>query len=271
MAKIYTKGVWVDEVLAGDARYDIKEDDGTPINETVQIALATAVVQAGTSVDADMMNNIEEGIDGLDDLVSAMNPPVTDAESDMQMGGTGATAGTWIKKTLAQAKTILGIVAATLTGSGIVELATTAEINTGTDTARAMPVDQFVASNRNVRYVVMRFIEAAADWSADASAAVGGAVPLPFAGTIVSIKADSDVAGTTGTAIVDANINGTTIMATNKLKWDSTEKSTATYSGTAAAISSAAVAAGDLFSIDIDTNHTTKSKGLTVTLGIRMT
>ena len=42
---------------------------------------------------------------------------------------------------------------ASTTAQGIVELATTAEINTGTDSTRAMPIDQYVASNRNVRYV----------------------------------------------------------------------------------------------------------------------
>lgn len=67
MAKLYTKQTWADEVLAGDERYDILEGDGTPINENVQINLATAVAQAGTAVDADKMNNIEDGIDAIDD------------------------------------------------------------------------------------------------------------------------------------------------------------------------------------------------------------
>ena len=71
MAKIYTKNTWVDEVLVGDERYDIAEDDGTLINTTVQIALTTGIVQAGSSLTADRMNNIEEGIDGLDTIVNA--------------------------------------------------------------------------------------------------------------------------------------------------------------------------------------------------------
>lgn len=158
-----------------------------------------------------------------------------------------------------------------LTVKGKVELATTAEINTGTDSVRAIPVDQFVASNRNIRYLIYRVVDATTDWSADSSTTVGGAIPVPITGTIVEIYGDSDTAGTTGTAIVDVNLNGTTIMTTNKLKWDSTEKSTRTYSGTAPGLTTTAITAGDLISVDIDTNHTTKSKGLTVTLGIRMT
>lgn len=70
MSKIYSKNTWQDEALADDERYDIAEDDGTPISSNVQIALATAVVQAGTAVDAARMNNIEDGIDGLDTLLT---------------------------------------------------------------------------------------------------------------------------------------------------------------------------------------------------------
>lgn len=159
--------------------------------------------------------------------------------------------------------------AASTTVASVVELATTAEINTGTDSTRAMPVDQFVASNRNVRYIFLRVVEKSTDWPADGTTGVGGDFEMPFAGTITEIGAYSDTAGTTGTAIVDVNLNGSTIMTTNKLKWDSTEKSTRTYSGTAPGLTTTAVAAGDLITVDVDTNHTTKSKGLTVRLGIR--
>ena len=69
MPKLYSKNTWVDEVLADDERYDILEDDGTPISEDVQIALATAVTTAGSPVNAARMNNIEEGIDDLDDAL----------------------------------------------------------------------------------------------------------------------------------------------------------------------------------------------------------
>lgn len=161
--------------------------------------------------------------------------------------------------------------ASSTTTAGKVELATTAEINTGTDSTRAMPVDQYVASNRNVRYVVLRAIAPATDWSVNGTTNVWGDFPAPFTGTIVSVRGDVDTAGTTGTATVDVNLNGSTIMTTHKLNWDSTEKSTSTYSGTAATLTTTAVTAGDIITIDIDTNHTTKSKGLTVTLGIRMT
>ncbi len=164
---------------------------------------------------------------------------------------------------------LVAVVAASLTVAGIVELATSAEIDTGTDSTRAIPVNQFVASKRNVRYIYLRVISAISDWPADGSTAVGGDFEIPFAGTITEIGAFVDTAGTTGTSIVDVNLNGSTIMTTNKLKWDSTEKSTRTYSGTAAGLTTTTVAAGDILTVDIDTNHTTKSKGLTIRLGIR--
>lgn len=80
MAKLYSKNVWVDEVLADDERYDISEDDGTPIYADAQIALATAVTQAGTAVDADKMNNIEDGVDAIDDRLDDVDGRVEDIE-----------------------------------------------------------------------------------------------------------------------------------------------------------------------------------------------
>lgn len=65
MAKIYTKGTWVDEVLAGDEKYTIKEA-GVSTHADAVIALKTEVVTPGTAVNASRMNNIEEGIDALD-------------------------------------------------------------------------------------------------------------------------------------------------------------------------------------------------------------
>lgn len=53
--------------------------------------------------------------------------------------------------------------AGSLTATGALELATTAEIDTGSDSTRAMPIDQYVASNRNVRYIDIYAIEKATD------------------------------------------------------------------------------------------------------------
>jgi hypothetical protein len=161
--------------------------------------------------------------------------------------------------------------ASTTSLAGKVELAITSEIDTGTDSTRAMPVDQFVASTRNLRYFVLPAVEYTTDWPANGTTVVGGDFVVPFACTITGIFAYSSTAGTTGTATVDVNKGGATIMTSNKLNWDSTEKTTTTYSGTAPALTTTALAVGDILTVDIDTNHTTKSKGLTVVLTVRAT
>lgn len=77
MAKIYTKNTWVDEVLAGDERYDIKENGGAAFKANMQINLATTVSQAGTAANAAKMNNIENGVDGLDNLLNTILSVIT--------------------------------------------------------------------------------------------------------------------------------------------------------------------------------------------------
>jgi len=70
MAKLYTPYTWVDEILVGPERYDIKDDAGAAVHENVQIGLKTEVATAGTEVSAARLNNIEQGIDDLDDILN---------------------------------------------------------------------------------------------------------------------------------------------------------------------------------------------------------
>lgn len=70
------------------------------------------------------------------------------------------------------------IISASTTVQGIVELATTAEINTGTDSTRAMPIDQFVDSNRNVRYFDIYAIEKTTDNAVGTN--IIGSIECPF-------------------------------------------------------------------------------------------
>lgn len=157
--------------------------------------------------------------------------------------------------------------AASLTLAGKVELATTAEIDTGTDTTRAIPVDQFVASARNVRYIMYRIVEATTDTAV--ANVKGGDFEVPITGTITEVGAYVDTAGTTNTTTVDINKNGTTILST-KITIDSTEKSSRT-AATPPVISVSSITAGDLLTFDIDAVHTTAAKGLTIRVGIRQT
>jgi hypothetical protein len=69
MAKLYTKQTWVDEVLAAAAAYQVKNDGGTIVYNTAAIDQVTAVVQAGSDVNATRMNHIEDGLDAVDTLL----------------------------------------------------------------------------------------------------------------------------------------------------------------------------------------------------------
>ena len=165
------------------------------------------------------------------------------------------------------------VTASSLTAAGKVELSTTAEIDAGTDTTRAMPVDQFVASKRNIRWLVFNLVEAATDCAAATN--IAGDFVSAIAGTILQsdtspfyLYATNSTAGTTGNMIVDISIGGTSIMTTNKLSFDSLEKTTTT-AATPPDLTTTALAVGDIITIDIDSIHTTAAKGLTVYIGVR--
>lgn len=167
--------------------------------------------------------------------------------------------------------TILAVLPATLALAGKVELATTAEINAGTDFTRAMPVDQFVASNRNMRYILYRVLDPAT--SHTAVSVVGGDLEIPFACSFVAadIGAYVDTAGVTGVATIDIKKNGTTIFST-KITIDSAEKSSRTAAAVPVLVASpTTLAAGDVITVDIVAPlQTTPAKGLTIRLGVKV-
>lgn len=157
-------------------------------------------------------------------------------------------------------------VAASKTVAGVSELATTAEIDTGTDSTRSMPVDQFVASKRNVRYIDILILGSDVDQAIDTT--INGDFEIPFSGTIISIGAYVDTAGTTGSATYDVNLNGTTLMSATKITIETGEKSSRDAT-TQPVLSTTAITTGDLITVDIDAIQTTPAKGLKIRLGIR--
>ena len=95
MTKLFTKDTIVDEVLTEDARYNILEDGGTTFKSDMQIVLSTPVATPGTSVDADILNNLEDGVDAIDTRVdnnettlNALSTTVTDSTALLTTGGT---------------------------------------------------------------------------------------------------------------------------------------------------------------------------------------
>ena len=190
--------------------------------------------------------------------------------------GTGTWQGTAINQTYltGQSGTNTGDeVASSSSVAGVAELAISSEIDTGTDTTRIIPIDQFVASKRNIRWLTFNLVEAGTD--CEAAENIAGDFLSPIAGTILQsdsapfyIYATNSTAGVTGTMVVDVSIGGTSIMTTNKIDIDTTEK-TSTTGATQPDLTTTALAVGDIITIDIDAVHTTAAKGLTVYIAIR--
>jgi hypothetical protein len=87
---------------------------------------------------------------------------------------------------------------------------------------------------------------------------------MPYAMTVTAVRASVNTAPTGSTLIVDINDGGTTIMATNKLSIDASEK-TSTTAATAAGVTDTALADDAEITIDIDqVGSTIPGKGLKV-------
>lgn len=165
--------------------------------------------------------------------------------------------------------------AASDTVAGKVELATIAETDTGSDATRALTSDGLQGSVRNIRWLVFNLVEANTDCSIATN--IAGDFVSPIAGEILQsdttpfyLYATNSTAGTTGTMVVDISIGGTSIMTTDKLDFDTTEKTTTTAS-TPPSLTTTSLAVGDIITIDIDSIHTTTAQGLTVYIAVRET
>lgn len=183
--------------------------------------------------------------------------------------------GTPLSRKVQYANIHKGMTAASDSVASVVELATIAETDTGTDATRAVTPDGLQGSVRNIRYLIFSLVDSATDVVADTD--LGGDFVIPFGGTILQsdtlknqLAATNTTAGTTGTMVVDIHLNGTTIMDTNKLDIETTEKSTVD-AATQPDLSTTAIAANDILTFDIDAVHTTAAKGLKVYMAIRET
>lgn len=160
---------------------------------------------------------------------------------------------------------------ATTTAPGPSELATAAEINTGTDAARTITPDTLAGSNFGIRYVAIPCFAPGTNCSTgdgknffEAPAGMSGM-------SLVSVSQAVYTAGTTNTQDVQIRrirAGSSADALSTKCTLDSTETSSAT-AATPAVIDAANddVATADRWVVDVDAVHTTPAQGLVVTLG----
>ena len=161
---------------------------------------------------------------------------------------------------------------ATTSAEGKVELTTTAEVDTGTDTSRAVTADALAGSYAGSKCVSIMLTEPATDCTTGDGKAYF-MVPAELGGmNLVDVKAGVATAGTTGTHDLQIhNVTDAVDMLSTKLTIDSTETTSET-AATAAVINTANddVAEGDILRIDCDAIQTTAAKGDFITLVFRL-
>jgi hypothetical protein len=318
MAKIYSANTWEDEALANDPRFDILEDDDTPFKSDMQIALSTDVVQAGTAVDADKMNNIEDGIDALDTIVADRILSITTggtstaytlttigaealatgerfpvkfhttagATPTLERDGKGAKSLKYYDSTGAKvacgATTIIADMISDVEydGTDYVVLdrleaakATSSEINTGTDIAKAITPDALSGSIYGIKLVSFCLNGTASLTTSDKAY---WRVPAEYNGmNLVSCKG-SNGTGAAGSSssgnptFTVKNVTDSQQMLSTSLTIDATEYSSATAT-TAVVIDTAHddVATDDLIEIAVTTSGTGTTYAV-VTLGFQL-
>ena len=220
------------------------------------------------SLDIDGMTDIGAGIASgdlliIDDGAGGANRKTTVDRLATLFAGTGLTASSGV----------ITVDAASTTAAGKVELATSAEINTSTDAARAITPDLFAASNYGIRYVQIMAVAKATDLTVTDGLAYFH-VPAGLNGMdLVEVHAEVFTAPAGSTATFELSKNGaSTQMLSTNITIDASE--TGSDSAATAAVidtSNDNIATNDLIQINCtQVGSSTAGAGLLVTMGFRI-
>ena len=239
-------------------------------NTTYTAASNGGIGLSGTAFSLDIagMTDIGAGIASgdlliIDDGAGGANRKTTVDRLATLFAGTGLTASSGV----------ITVDAASTTAAGKVELATSAEINTSTDAARAITPDLFAASNYGIRYVQIMAVAKATDLTVTDGLAYFH-VPAGLNGMdLVEVHAEVFTAPAGSTATFELSKNGaSTQMLSTNITIDASE--TGSDSAATAAVidtSNDNIATNDLIQINCtQVGSSTAGAGLLVTMGFRI-
>ena len=247
---------------------DLKANGGLEI-QSAELSVAQGISQhdvpqfAASVADDDFLRIDGTSVEGLSaaEVAAAI-------EANIDAVGTIAS-GTWQGTAIAADYIAQG----TTSAKGALEIATTAEINTSTDAARAMTPDLYAASNYGIRYVQIMAVAAATDLTvADGLAFFH--VPAGLDGMdLVEVHAEVFTAPAGSTATFEISLNGaSTQMLSTNITIDASETGSDT-AATAAVINTSTddVDTNDLIQINCtQIGSSTAGAGLLVTMGFRI-
>lgn len=255
----------VEDLTLPQFRTLINVENGADVTDTANVTAAGALMDSELTSIADVKALDQSVVSGASPVFTTTN--MTDATNkrfmtDAQEAILDATSGTNTGDEVAASDTV----------AGVVELATVAETNTGTDTARSVTPDALAGS-----YAGTKTIQATCfNYTADVATGDGAAyfhIPANLNGmNIVSVHAEVITAGTTGTTDIQIhNVTDAVDLLSTKLTIDSGETGSDT-AATAAVINTANddVSTNDLWRVDVDAVSTTAPEGLIVTLELRL-
>ena len=279
LADISAGGITAADGFTGDITGDVTGNADTVTtnaNLTGDVTSSgNATTIASAAVDfAHIQNVAANSILGRNANSSGVLSEVALATTQILIGdGTGFTAAALSGDATMTNAGVVTVASATTSAAGKVELATTAEINTSTDAARAMTPDLYAASNYGIRYVQIMAVAAATDLTvADGLAFFH--VPAGLDGMdLVEVHAEVFTAPAGSTATFEISLNGaSTQMLSTNITIDASETGSDT-AATAAVIKTSTddVDTNDLIQINCtQIGSGTAGAGLLVTMGFRI-